>query len=63
MKVNDIVLIKDENVPRNQWSLGKVVDTQPDNQKVVRSVTLRTHGSELKRPVTKLVLLVAADDS
>ena len=31
MKVNDVVLIKDENEPRNDWSMGIVVKVEPDS--------------------------------
>ena len=33
-KLNELVLMKDDNIPRNQWRLAKVVDILPcvDNQ-------------------------------
>ena len=47
--------------PRNRWPMAKVIDTHPDDQGQVRSVTVLTsNGSELERPVNKLVVLVEA---
>ena len=41
--------------------MAKVIDTHSDDQDQVRSVTVLTsNGSELERPVNKLVLLVEA---
>ena len=64
-QVNDIVLVKDENLPRNQWPLGRVVKTFPNEKDgLVRHVQLyiSTSKSELQRPIHKLVLLVGSHD-
>ena len=54
----DVVLLKDGNTCRNQWSLAKVLTTCPDEQGQVRTVTVRTSkGSLLDHPINKLVLL------
>ena len=37
----DVVILKDEDVRRNQWSLAIVVNVFPDADGVVRSVTVR----------------------
>ena len=59
--VGDVVLLKENQSPRNRWPLGKVVATHPDDQDRVRSVTVLTgNGSKLERPVNKLVLLLEA---
>ena len=60
-KVGDVVLLKENQSPRNRWPLGKVVATHPDDQDRVRSATVLTgNGSKLERPVNKLVLLLEA---
>ena len=56
-KVNDLVLICDENTPRGLWPLGIVVDAVQGRDGLVRSVKLRTKATTLVRPVTKVVLL------
>ena len=58
----DIVLIKDDNLPRNQWSMARVIQTLTDKRGFVRNVTVKTSTSTLDRPVQKLVLLVKNTD-
>ena len=60
--MNDIVLIKNESTPRNEWPMGVVTDVEPDTNGLVRSVKLRTRQPEVRRPVHKLVLILAADE-
>ena len=65
----DIVLVKDEDVRRNQWPMAKVVDVYPSSDGMVRSVKVRmgtkdgnSKVSLLDRPITKLVLLLESED-
>ena len=62
LRVGDLVLIADDNVNRNQWPLGKVVNVFPGVDNLVRSAELRAKGTTLKRPVTKLCLLEGVND-
>ncbi|GFY43991.1 DUF5641 domain-containing protein [Trichonephila inaurata madagascariensis] len=41
-KIGDIVIVKDDNVPPAIWPLGKVIESHPANDDVVREITLRT---------------------
>lgn len=74
LKVNDIVIIKDDNLPRNLWQLGRVVEAFPESDGLVRRVKVQTgerkptrnqdHPSKpsiLERPIQKLVLLLESD--
>lgn len=56
--IGDVVVIKDDNIPPAKWILGKVIErhTGPDN--VTRVVTVKCKGGSLKRPVSKLCVLV-----
>ena len=62
LTVNDIVLIMDEDTPRSKWPMGRVMEVFPSDDGLVRKVNLKVASSTtlLKRPVTKLVLLVEA---
>jgi hypothetical protein len=63
--INDVVMVKDEDLPRNQWPLARVTKVFPDTEDgLVRRVQLLipTSKSELQRPIHKLVLLVKADE-
>ena len=65
----DIVLVKDEDVRRNQWPMAKIVDVYPSPDGMVRSVKVRLGSKDnkckvsvLERPITKLVLLLESED-
>jgi hypothetical protein len=57
VKIGDLVLIVDENTPRNLWPLGIVDEVKFGRDSLVRSVRVRTRSTVLVRPVTKIVLL------
>ena len=61
IKVGDVVLVADSNLVRNRWPMGRVIEASPSEDGLVRSVTVRTGSSELRRPITKLCLLLEAD--
>ena len=58
MCIGDIVLIKDDSLPRNSWQMGRVVELEHGSDGLVRAVKLKTQNSELRRPVQKLILLI-----
>ena len=71
IREDDVVLVKDENLPRNQWQLARVVRTYPSDDGLVRKVKILLADSSiddsgrrskspvmLERHVQKLVLLV-----
>ena len=58
MEVHDVVLIKDENESRNDWSIGIIAKVKPDSKGFIRSAFVKMQTSELRRPVHKLVLLL-----
>lgn len=61
LKISDLVLVMDENVPRWLWPLGSVVDVKCGRDGLVRTVHVKTKSSVLVRPVTKIVLLEGDD--
>ena len=58
----DLVVIVDDNAPRNSWPLGRVVKTLPGPKGLVRSVLVKTKTNVIQRPITKLCLLLEAAD-
>ena len=58
LKVGDIVLVVDNQAPRNSWLMGKVEQINIGNQGLVRSAMIKTKSSMLTRPVTKLCMLL-----
>ncbi len=61
--VGDVVLIVDDTSPRNSWPLGRIVETLPDKNGLVRQVKVKTKTNELCRPITKLCLLQESEDN
>ena len=75
LQVNDVVIIKEDDVPRNQWRVCRVVEGLPDEDGLVRKVKLEVGNrnlassgkrsqplATLERPIHKLVLLISAED-
>ena len=74
LQINDIVIVKDDNLPRNRWKLGSIEEVYLDDDGLVRKVKLRMSDPNLdsqgkrvnditfiERPIHKLVLLVEAE--
>ena len=55
---DDIVVVVDDDAPRNRWPLGRVVSANAGADGLVRSVRVRMGNSEYDRPIHKLILLV-----
>jgi transposase InsO family protein len=57
-KENDLVLVVDENLPRGQWPLGRVIEAYPDQDDAyVRTAKVKTMESVKIRPIHKLIHL------
>ena len=74
LAVEDIVLVKDPDLPRNDWRLARVIETKCSKDGFVRSAkvvlsdpTLDKRGrrvnaqTELERPISKLVLVLEGE--
>ncbi|XP_066596282.1 uncharacterized protein [Prorops nasuta] len=51
IKINAVVLIKDNGLPCMQWLLARVIQLHPGDDGVVRSATVKTSTSTYKRSV------------
>lgn len=55
LKVGDIVLIGQDNLPRQVWKLGKIEELFPGRDGLIRSCSVRTTtGTFLRRPIQLL---------
>ena len=76
MAVDDVVIVKDDSLPRNRWPLARVVQTYPSDDGLVRKVKVlvadpsldkdgrRSKASVLlERPVQKLVLFIPCTEA
>lgn len=58
--IGAMVVIKEDNLPVLKWQLGRIVDTHPGNDGIVRVVSVKLpSGSVIKRNVTKICVLPA----
>ena len=60
LKVGDIVLVVEENSPRGQWPLGRIMAVYPDKKGAVRTVDVLMRKAIRRRPIHKLCLLEQA---
>ncbi|XP_063052707.1 uncharacterized protein LOC134447256 [Engraulis encrasicolus] len=74
LQINDVVIIKEDLLPRNEWRLGRVIDVTEGADGLVRRVKVRVGDHNLQerkgnytfktsvveRPIQKLVLLLEA---
>lgn len=57
VRVDDLVVIKEDNSPPSKWLTGRVIKVFPDREGVVRSVEVKTAVNQMLRPIHKIVLL------
>jgi hypothetical protein len=57
MTVGDIVVIADGDGPRNNWPLGRIIQTYPGKDGQVRVADVKTKTGTYRRPVIKLIKL------
>ena len=50
----ELVIIQDDLSPPSEWPMGRILETYPGADGVVRSVKVKTQRGELDRPVVKL---------
>lgn len=62
LRVNDLVLIKDDRLPSNQWARGRIVELHPGDDQLVRVVTVRTAEGTYRRCVSKISKLPIQED-
>lgn len=58
LEEGDIVVVHDDQMPRNCWPLAKVVKTFPSADGTIRSADVMTQKNVLKRPASKIVVVV-----
>lgn len=57
IKIGELVMIKDINVPSCKWPLGRVIELHPGADGLTRVVTVKTASNTLKRGITELAPL------
>lgn len=57
-----MVLIKDDSLPPLKWSLGRVIETSPDSDGVVRVLKIRTSTGDIDRAISGVAVLPIEDN-
>lgn len=57
LKIDDLVLICDVELPRNKWFRGRVIKVYKGQDGQVRVADVKTTNGVLRRPATKLAIL------
>lgn len=57
LKIGDVVMVKDDRLPPLKWMMGRVIETHPGKDNLVRVCTIKTKNGNFKRPINKLAPL------
>lgn len=61
-RVNDIVLVTSNNIPREQWPVGIIETCETDSDGLVRTVGVRISSGTIRRDVRNICLLEGAGE-
>ena len=61
LRVGDVVAVIDPGTVRRQWNVGRIEQTYPGPDGLVRVVDVRVNGKTLKRPITRISPLEIRD--
>lgn len=57
LKVGDMVVLREDNLPPLKWSLGRIEVMHPGTDGIIRVVTIKTPKGSVRRAVTKICVL------
>lgn len=57
VKVGDLVVLKEDNLPPLKWALGRVVSVFPGRDNKVRVVEVKTSNGSFRRATSKICVL------
>jgi hypothetical protein len=57
IKVGELVLLVEDNLPTHKWALGRIIDVYFGNDNKVRVVLVKTQQDTFKRSVSKICVL------
>lgn len=54
LKIGDLVLIREDNLPPTKWCRGLITEIHPGRDNLIRVVSVKTATGTLKRPIAKI---------
>ncbi|XP_055910831.1 uncharacterized protein LOC129945199 [Eupeodes corollae] len=61
LEVDDVVLLKEPNLPPSKWIVGRIIKTHPGADEKCRVVTIRTKFGDYVRPTIKIARLPCSE--
>ncbi|XP_037298360.1 uncharacterized protein LOC119190482 [Manduca sexta] len=58
LKIDALVIIKDDNLPPIKWKLGRIIALHPGTDNICRVADIRTAGGVIRRAVSKICPLL-----
>ena len=58
VRIGNVVILKNDETPRSQWPLGRVINTFADSKGFVRSVMVKTVSGNFKLPISKICVII-----
>lgn len=55
--IGTLILIKEDNIPPQQWRMGRILEIYPGKDGFVRVVLIKTQGGNIKRSINKICIL------
>ena len=62
IQIGDVVILQDDNLVPLKWPLGKIVETYPGKDGIVRVVRAKTLSGTYRRPISKIALLLPSEN-
>ncbi|XP_065089784.1 uncharacterized protein LOC135710976 [Ochlerotatus camptorhynchus] len=63
IKPGMLVVLREENMAPQQWRMGRIVQTHPGSDNIVRVVSIQTANGEVKRAIGRIAVLPIEDSS
>ena len=61
VRIDDVVVLRDTNSIRGQWTVGRIINIYPRNDGRVRNVKVKTVSGEYEKPITKIAIIYPAE--
>lgn len=61
LEIDDIVILKEDNMPPCKWLLGKIIQKHVGSDNLTRVVTIKCKNGIYKRPISKITKLIKQD--
>lgn len=63
LKINDVVLLREDNTPPSRWNLGRIIQIHPGADDITRVATIKTGNGIFKRSIQKICILPIEDNN